>query len=314
MKIRKLLVQLIVGTSMLAGFSMTSYAGEWKKDSEGYKYLENGRYVQSSWLRTLSDGSWYHFNNRGYMDTGWIMDGKWYYLDATNGYLMTNRWIGNYYVGSDGAMLTNTTTPDGYRVGGDGAWDGAPAFKSLTSTDLTPQQVFYVNEATNIYINTYGGNLPSVANMSDSDIVAYIGTMIHYYGDTVLGGGSTKTLNYKYYGAKNTVAYPVTSVIECTEDLLGRQVPSNFRDILFEDGYGTSNDFVGPIFADGEGYKTFTFNSYSLSGGKLVARGIYNDESSGGEVLSRGTIEAVFVRNDASERMGMSLESVTLSK
>jgi len=27
-----------------------------------------------------------------------------------------------YYVGSDGAMFADTITPDGYRVGADGAW------------------------------------------------------------------------------------------------------------------------------------------------------------------------------------------------
>ena len=27
-----------------------------------------------------------------------------------------------YYLGQDGVMLTNTTTPDGYKVGADGAW------------------------------------------------------------------------------------------------------------------------------------------------------------------------------------------------
>ena len=52
----------------------------------------------------------------------WVQNAsKWYYYDA-NGVMATNRWEGNYYLGSDGAMLTNTTTPDGYQVGADGAW------------------------------------------------------------------------------------------------------------------------------------------------------------------------------------------------
>ncbi|WP_456236246.1 hypothetical protein, partial [Gemelliphila asaccharolytica] len=29
---------------------------------------------------------------------------------------------GTYYVASNGSMLTNTTTPDGYMVDGSGAW------------------------------------------------------------------------------------------------------------------------------------------------------------------------------------------------
>ena len=36
--------------------------------------------------------------------------------------MVTDKWIGNYYLGSDGAMLTDTVTPDGYRVGSDGRW------------------------------------------------------------------------------------------------------------------------------------------------------------------------------------------------
>ena len=69
------------------------------------------------------------------MDTGWILDSEiWYYLhpeaNGNRGHMYTG-WheIGGkwYYfnMGSElpmGAMLANTTTPDGYRVDGQGAW------------------------------------------------------------------------------------------------------------------------------------------------------------------------------------------------
>ena len=48
---------------------------------------------------------WYFINESGNMATGWI---NW-----------KSKW---YYCGDDGAMYTNTTTPDGYKVGNDGAW------------------------------------------------------------------------------------------------------------------------------------------------------------------------------------------------
>ena len=54
------------------------------------------------------------------------LDGKWYYFCST-GSLAKNVWKAGangiwYYLGQDGVMLTNTTTPDGYKVGADGAW------------------------------------------------------------------------------------------------------------------------------------------------------------------------------------------------
>ena len=56
------------------------------------------------------------------MSTGWKdIKGTWYYFDD-GGKMAANCWVGNYYLGSSGAMLTNTTTPDGYKVGVDGAW------------------------------------------------------------------------------------------------------------------------------------------------------------------------------------------------
>ena len=36
--------------------------------------------------------------------------------------MVENRWIGNYYLGADGAMLVNTSTPDGYYVDATGKW------------------------------------------------------------------------------------------------------------------------------------------------------------------------------------------------
>jgi hypothetical protein len=70
----------------------------------------------------------------------WTFDfGDWYYIDDY-GNAVTNRWVGNYYLGSDGAMLINSWTPDGYYVGSDGAWDGngtAPVIYTLTGTTVS---------------------------------------------------------------------------------------------------------------------------------------------------------------------------------
>ena len=50
-----------------------------------------------------------------------------------------------YYFGSDGYMLSNTTTPDGYYVGADGAWIESavnePVNNNNTDDILTPEQI-----------------------------------------------------------------------------------------------------------------------------------------------------------------------------
>jgi len=61
--------------------------------------------VVTGWVS--KDGSWYYYQADGTLATGWIIwQGKYYYLY------------------SNGVMAVNTITPDGYRVGPDGAWNG----------------------------------------------------------------------------------------------------------------------------------------------------------------------------------------------
>lgn len=70
------------------------------------------------------------------VNNGWKEEsGKWYYYE--NGNKAISKWIdGLYYVGPDGAMLVNTTTPDGYQVGADGAWiQTADSSKNITDTN-----------------------------------------------------------------------------------------------------------------------------------------------------------------------------------
>lgn len=91
---------ITAGVLSFAAFTQ-AYAADWKKDNIGWWWQEdNGTYPVNTWK---------------------MLNGKWYYFYG-NGYMASNVWIGNYYVGSDGAMLANTRTPDGYLVGADGAW------------------------------------------------------------------------------------------------------------------------------------------------------------------------------------------------
>ncbi|MBQ7536050.1 MAG: hypothetical protein IJT43_10615 [Stomatobaculum sp.] len=76
-------------------------------------YSRDGQiHVSAAEYSTTYSGNWFR-----------TFSGDWYCLDE-DGYLLHDCWAGNYYLGSDGSMLTNTVTPDGYVVGADGAWTG----------------------------------------------------------------------------------------------------------------------------------------------------------------------------------------------
>lgn len=71
--------------------------GEWVHDGIGWWYKHtDGTYTKNNW-ESIKD-EWFFFDANGYMKTGWIeWEGKQYYCDQ-----------------GTGAMLKNTTTPDGY--------------------------------------------------------------------------------------------------------------------------------------------------------------------------------------------------------
>ncbi len=98
----------------------------WVKDETGWYYVKNnGVKASNEWI--TDNGEIYWIEADHYMAKGWKqIDGKWYYLCST-GSLAKNAWKAGadgtwYYLGQDGVMLINTTTPDGYKVGADGAW------------------------------------------------------------------------------------------------------------------------------------------------------------------------------------------------
>ncbi len=58
----------------------------------------------------------------------WKQDNKGWWIERPDGSYLVNEWYQSpesglwYYMGADGYMLTNTTTPDGYFVNSDGVW------------------------------------------------------------------------------------------------------------------------------------------------------------------------------------------------
>lgn len=83
--------------------------------------------MAKGWI--FNNSKWYYFYNSGEMARGWVpYNGKWYYLNTDGtmamGWIQINgKW---YYMNNGGDMAVGTITPDGYRVGSDGTWDGKP--------------------------------------------------------------------------------------------------------------------------------------------------------------------------------------------
>lgn len=76
------------------------------------------------WLK-LKDNEWYYFNDDGKRVDGWINSGgEWYYgtiLGLEKGWHKING-IWYYFDKNSGALLTNTTTPDGFKVDKEGKY------------------------------------------------------------------------------------------------------------------------------------------------------------------------------------------------
>lgn len=114
------------GTSGPSGPGIASSQG-WVQDGNGWYYIkENGAKAANEW-QTI-EGVSYWFDANTYMAKGWRqIDGIWYFL-RSNGAMAKNQWeqveqTGQwFYLGENGAMLTNSTTPDGYRVDESGVW------------------------------------------------------------------------------------------------------------------------------------------------------------------------------------------------
>ena len=87
-KMKRNIFKLIIVTQLMLVVSIPTFAGQWQK-GQGPN--------MDKWCYLNDDGTW--------AADGWKMiDGTFYYFDA------------------EGWMLANTTTPDGGKVGADGAW------------------------------------------------------------------------------------------------------------------------------------------------------------------------------------------------
>ena len=93
---------------------------------------DNMQTVEHQW--ELINGSWYTFDEQGYLRVGFFYDAGykgWFYMDENSGMqtgwvLINERWYFFNPVsdGTRGMMFIGRKTPDEYFVTEDGSWDG----------------------------------------------------------------------------------------------------------------------------------------------------------------------------------------------
>lgn len=88
---------------------------------------DGGMSGMSTWIYRVSNESAGATTQVTVPTASWAQDSKGWWIQYADGSYLTNAWYQNtdgawYYMGVDGYMLTNTTTPDGYKVDADGAW------------------------------------------------------------------------------------------------------------------------------------------------------------------------------------------------
>ena len=114
---RKFIFRLIAGgvvsTTLFTGMPLRA-KGEWRQDSQGNYYFNEGNGFSSGWRNI--DGSVYYFDSNGVMQKGWInYEDQWYFFD-NYGVLKTgwinynNNW---YYTDSAGRMQTGIINVNG---------------------------------------------------------------------------------------------------------------------------------------------------------------------------------------------------------
>ena len=130
-------------------------------------WVDGGRYYVGT------DGSWVKgAQNTTTVKNGWVKEGyTWYYYK--NGLVVRNAWAGDYWLGADGRMATNSWVDNNrYYVGNDGAWvKGAArtASKSENTTNSTAYSPYY--KVTSLYIPVYDANSRILSHVSKDTIL-----------------------------------------------------------------------------------------------------------------------------------------------
>ena len=173
----------------------TTVKSGWVKEGSTWYYYKNGSVVRNAWAGNywlgadgkMATNAWvdndrYYVGNDGAwvkgaqhtttVKSGWVKEGStWYYYK--NGSVVRNAWAGNYWLGADGKMATNSWADNNrYYVGNNGAWvKGADrtASKSETTINSTAYSPYY--KVTSLYIPVYDVNGRILSHVSKDTIL-----------------------------------------------------------------------------------------------------------------------------------------------
>ena len=138
----KKLVAMALTLATITAVSPVAASAAWKQDAKGWWNTE-GNSWSIGWRQI--DGTWYHFDETGYMSTGWVIDysagyGQWYFMDQSGA--MKTGWMQDagkwYFLQPSGAMKTGW-------INDNGTWYFAEASGSmLTGVIKVDGQTYYL--------------------------------------------------------------------------------------------------------------------------------------------------------------------------
>lgn len=204
---------------MSMALSMTAMAGQWQQDGAAWKYQQDdGSYQAGGW-------QWIDGNGDGVAEC--------------------------YYFGTDGTMLANTTTPDGYTVDASGAWTELGIVRTKAVADTSPIQGgennaipsgFNENGLSNVAIDLLEHTrAENAAKYGESEVVESAGEYYIFYTNTTLAAVYTNS------DSKPREVYTL----------------KNQADQLFENAPMTGNAYNDRDALKSQGYTTTTNGGYT---------------------------------------------------
>ena len=254
----------------------------WVKEGSTWYYYENGALARNKWISStywvgadgkMATSSWVD-NGRYYVGAngawvkdakkpeaakpvekkqGWVKEGNaWYFY--YQGQITKNAWVGSYWLGSDGKMVTSSWVDNGrYYVGTNGLWDKS-AKKQEAKAEVKKNgwvkegNTWYYYENGTLARNKWAGNywLGADGKMATN---AWVDNG-RYYVD-----GSGAWVKNAGHGVNYSSYYKVKSLYIPVYDANGRILSHVSKDtVLFRDNRSTANGRIPVQVAGLTGY------------------------------------------------------------